>query len=281
MKDGDIKKTFRDAYGEQVKARSSRVEASNEDINEFSRTIGYSQAEIEAVPEGSNLGLGCGNPVANASIEAGETVLDLGSGAGFDCFLATRLVGKKGKVIGVDMTREMIKHARANAVKNNYENVEFRQGEIETLPIDDESIDLAISNCAINLSTNKKKVFKEIFRTLKPGGRIMISDLVLLRDLPDFIKNSMEANPECFVALILKTQYLSTIKEAGFQDVKIVHETPYPVQLVDFEDPTASAIIKEMELTKEQKKEISKKLFDVASITVSAHKPSRNINNTI
>ena len=270
-----MKKAFREAYGERVKARSSRLDASNEDINEFSRTIGYSHAEIEAVPEGSNLGLGCGNPVANASIKAGETVLDLGSGAGFDCFLAAQQVGKNGKVIGVDMTREMIKYARANAVKNNYENVEFKQGEIEALPIDDESIDLAISNCVINLSSDKKRVFREIFRTLKPGGRIMISDLVLLRELPDFIKNSIEANPECFIALILKTQYLNAIEEAGFQDVKIVDEAQYPVQLVDFEDPTAKAIIKEMKLTKEQKREISKKFLDVASITVSAHKPSR------
>jgi len=271
----DIKKAFRKTYGERVKARDSRLDTSNEDIKEFSRTIGYSQAEIEAVPEGSNLGLGCGNPVANASIKAGETVLDLGSGAGFDCFLAAQQVGKNGKVIGVDMTKEMIRYARANAVKNSYENVEFRQGEIEALPIDDESIDLAISNCVINLSSDKKRVFKEIFRTLRPGGRMVISDLVLLRELPDFIKNSIEANPECFVALILKTQYISTIIEAGFQDIKMVDKTQYAVQLVDFEDPTAKAIVKEMRLSKEQKKEISKKFLDVASITVRAHKPSR------
>jgi SAM-dependent methyltransferase len=261
-----------------VKTRSSYYGASNEDIGEISRKIGYTQSEIEAVPEGSNLGLGCGNPVAAACIEVGETVLDLGSGAGFDCFLAAQRVGKNGKVIGVDMTKEMIKQARANAEKNNYGNVEFRQGEIETLPIDDESVDLVISNCAINLSPDKKKVFKETFRILKLDGRIVISDLVLLKELPDFIRNTIKAHAECFVALILKDQYLRTIKEAGFQDVQVVDQTRYPVRLVDFEDPTAKVILKEMKLSKEQAKKISKKLIDVASITVSAHKPSRNQN---
>ena len=278
MKAEDIKKAFRDAYGKRVKTRSSYCGASNEDVERISKTIGYTQAEIESVPEGSNLGLGCGNPVAIASIKAGETVLDLGSGAGFDCFLAAQRVGKNGKVIGVDMTEEMIKQARANAEKSNYKNVEFRQGEIENIPIDDGSVDLVISNCVINLSPDKKKVFKETFRTLKPGGRIMISDLVLLKELPDFIRNSIEAYAECFVALILKDQYLGAIEEAGFRDVKVIDETRYPVQLIDFEDPTAKAIIKEMKLSKEQAKEIAKKSVDVASIKVSAYKPSRKKN---
>jgi len=275
MKAEDIKKTIRDAYGERVKTRRSYCGASNEDVERISRTIGYTQAEIESVPEGSNLGLGCWNPVAIASIKAGETVLDLGSGAGFDCFLAAQLVGKNGKVIGVDMTKEMIKLARANAEKSNYKNVEFRQGEIETLPIDDGSVDIVISNCVINLSPDKKKVFKETFRTLKPGGRIMISDLVLLKELPDFIRNSVARAAECFVALILKDQYLGAIEEAGFQDVKVIDETRYPIQLINFEDPTAKAIITEMKLSEEQTKQITKKFIDVVSITVSAYKPSR------
>jgi arsenite methyltransferase len=273
VKAKDIKKAFKEAYGKRVKTRSSYCGASNEDIEKISKTIGYTQAEIEAVPEGSNLGLGCGNPVAIASLKAGETVLDLGSGAGFDCFLAAQRVGKNGKVIGVDMTREMIKQARLNAEKSNYRNVEFRQGEIETLPIDDESVDVVISNCVINLSPDKKKVFKETFRTLKPGGRIMISDLVLLKELPDFIRNSIEAHTECFVALILKAQYLSIIEEAGFRNVKAIGEKRYPVQLIDLEDPTAKAIIKEMRISKKQAKEIAEKFVDVVSITVNAYRP--------
>ena len=278
MKAEDIKKAIRDAYGERVKTRRSYCGASNEDVERISRTIGYTQAEIESVPEGSNLGLGCGNPVAIASIKAGETVLDLGSGAGFDCFLAAQRVGKNGKVIGVDMTKEMIKQARANAEKSNYKNVEFRQGEIEALPVDDGLVDLVISNCVINLSPDKKRVFKEAFRTLKPGGRIMISDLVLLKKLPHFIRSSIEAHAECFVALILKDQYLGAIEAAGFQDIRVVDETRYPIQLLDLEDPTARSIIKELKLSKEQAKEIANKFIDAVSIKVNAYKPSRNRN---
>ncbi|MFH0748900.1 MAG: arsenite methyltransferase [Candidatus Bathyarchaeota archaeon] len=274
MKTRDIKKAVRDIYRKRVKTRSSYCGASKGDIEKISKTIGYTQAEIEAVPEGSNLGLGCGNPVAIASVQSGETVLDLGSGTGFDCFLAAQRVGKNGKVIGVDMTKEMITQARANAEKGNYKNVEFRQGEIEALPIDDGSVDLVISNCVINLSPDKKKVFKETFRTLKPGGRIMISDLVLLKELPDFIRNSIETCVECFVALIIKDKYLGAIEEAGFQNVKVIDETRYPIQLIDFKDPTAKAILKEMKLSKEQIKEITEKFIDVVSIKVSAYKPS-------
>ncbi|MCJ7771140.1 arsenite methyltransferase [Candidatus Bathyarchaeota archaeon] len=261
-----------------MKTRSSYCGASNEDVEKISKTIGYTQAEIEAVPKGSNLGLGCGNPVAIAYIKAGETVLDLGSGAGFDCFLAAQRVGKNGKVIGVDMTKEMIKQARANAEKSNYKNVEFRQGEIEALPVDDGLVDLVISNCVINLSPDKKRVFKEAFKTLKPGGRIMISDLVLLKKLPHFIRSSIEAHAECFVALILKDQYLGSIEAAGFQDIRVVDETRYPIQLLDLEDPTARSIIKELKLSKEQAKEIANKFIDAVSIKVSAYKPSRNRN---
>jgi ubiquinone/menaquinone biosynthesis C-methylase UbiE len=187
-------------------------------------------------------------------------------------------VGKNGKVIGVDMTKEMIKQARANAEKSNYKNAEFRQGEIEALPVDDGFVDLVISNCVINLSPDKKRVFKEAFRTLKPGGRIMISDLVLLKKLPHFIRSSIEAHAECFVALILKDQYLGSIEAAGFQDIRVVDETRYPIQLLDLEDPTARSIIKELKLSKEQAKEIANKFIDAVSIKVSAYKPSRNRN---
>ena len=159
-------------------------------------SIGYSDIDMEKVPEGSNLGLGCGNPIALASIKEGEVVLDLGSGAGFDCFLAADKVGPEGKVIGVDMTPEMIEKARDNARKDGYKNVEFRLGEIESLPVEDNSINLIISNCVVNLSPDKDKVFKEAYRGLKPGGRIMVSDIVLTKELPDFIKKEQKLTDE-------------------------------------------------------------------------------------
>ncbi|MFX1452599.1 MAG: arsenite methyltransferase [Promethearchaeota archaeon] len=189
-----------------------------------SKKIGYSDEEIKRVPEGANLGLGCGNPTALALLKEGETVLDLGSGAGFDVFLAAQKVGNTGKVIGVDMTPEMIKKAQENAEKDNYKNVEFRLGEIEKLPVEGNSVDVIISNCVINLSPDKKEVFKEAFRVLKPGGRLIVSDMVLKKELPDFVKNSIDAYVGCISGAILKDRYLDIVKEAGFQNVEVVNE---------------------------------------------------------
>lgn len=239
----------------------------------MSQRMGYTQEELDAVPEGANLGLGCGNPVAHAAIQAGDTVLDLGSGAGLDCFLAAHRVGTTGKVMGVDMTLAMIRHARTYAKKYNYRNVEFRRGEIEKLPIDDAWADLIISNCTINLSPEKKQVFNEAFRALKPGGRIMIADLVLRNALPDFIKTTFQDYAECFVAIIPKAQYLEAITDAGFCNVKVVDEARYPAQLFDFDDPTIKTIINKMKLSKELTEKLAEKFFDVISITVSAFKP--------
>jgi SAM-dependent methyltransferase len=153
-----------------------------------SRKIGYTDVDMKSVPEGANLGLGCGNPVALASLKEGETVLDLGAGGGFDCFLAAKRVGKTGKVIGVDMTPEMLEKARANATKGKCMNVEFRLGEIENLPVADGTMDAVISNCVINLSPDKKRVFEEAYRALRRGGRLMVSDIVLKKELPSIIK---------------------------------------------------------------------------------------------
>ena len=194
---------------------------------EMSASVGYDTDELSAAPEGSNLGFGCGNPVAIASLKEGETVLDLGSGAGLDAFLAAQKVGNKGKVIGVDMTPDMIKKAGSNCEKGGYKNVEFRLGEIETLPVEDSSVDIIISNCVINLSPDKAKVFQEAFRVLKPGGRIMVSDIVLKKELPDEIKNSPEAYAACISGACLKEDYLGYIRSAGFSNISIIKETAY------------------------------------------------------
>ncbi|MDD5190167.1 MAG: arsenite methyltransferase [Dehalococcoidales bacterium] len=185
--------------------------------------IGYTMDDIKSVPEGANLGLGCGNPVALASLKEGETVLDLGSGAGFDAFLSAQRVGKKGKVIGVDMTPEMLAKANENAEKGGYKNVEFRLGEIERLPVDDNSVDVIISNCVINLSPDKPAVFKEAYRVLKPGGRLMVSDMVLLRELPAKVKKSIDAYASCIAGAAFKNNYLQLIKDTGFKKVKTVN----------------------------------------------------------
>lgn len=196
---------------------------------DISKAVGYTDSEMSAVPEGANLGLGCGNPVAIASLKEGEVVLDLGSGAGFDAFLAAQRVGKSGRVIGVDMTEEMLRRARKNAKKGGYDNIEFRRGEIEKLPVKDNAIDVIISNCVINLSPDKPAVFKEAFRVLKPGGRLMVSDLVLAKNLPQAIKESVEAYVGCLAGAIKKDEYITHIKNAGFKAVKIISESYYPV----------------------------------------------------
>ena len=199
-------------------------------LEKIGKGIGYSEKDMKAVPEGANLGLGCGNPIALASLREGETVIDLGSGAGFDCFLAAGSVGKTGQVIGVDMTQEMLDKARENARKGNYGNVAFRLGEIENLPVADNVADIIISNCVINLSPDKKRVFQEAFRVLKPGGRLMVSDIVLLKELPAVLKDSIEAYVGCVAGAVLKEDYLDAINAAGFHDVKIVDEILFPVE---------------------------------------------------
>lgn len=270
MKDEEVRKTVRESYAKIANKDSSCGAplspccGSASFTEEISKKIGYTDEELKAVPEGANLGLGCGNPIALASLRKGETVLDLGSGAGFDCFLAANKVGKKGKVIGVDMTPAMIEKARENAEKGTYTNVEFRLGEIENLPTADNSVDVVISNCVINLSPDKKRVFKEAFRVLKPGGRLMVSDMVLLKELPDFIKNSVEAYIDCLSGAMMKAKYLKTIKDAGFSDVKIREETPFPIDWIT-DDPTAREYIAKLkkEIPLEKLKEIEKTIVSI------------------
>ena len=234
METEKIKKIVRDGYAKALSQNTSCCPTSScccgtDQAKKISKKVGYSDEEISAAPEGANLGFGCGNPVAIASLREGDTVLDLGSGAGFDAFLAAKRVGKIGRVIGVDMTPEMITKAKENARKGNYTNVEFRLGEIETLPVDNSSVNVVISNCVINLSPDKEQVFKEAFRVLKPGGRLMISDLVLTKGLPKLLKESVEAYVGCLAGAIKRDEYLKHITMAGFQDVKVISESSYPV----------------------------------------------------
>ena len=230
----EIKKIVRAGYAKAIKQDASCCSTgsccnSTVQAKKISKKVGYSDSEMNNVPEGANLGFGCGNPVALAAVKEGDVVLDLGSGAGFDAFLAAKKVGKTGRVIGVDMTPEMVAKAKENANKGNYANVEFRLGEIEKLPVEDNSIDVIISNCVINLSPDKEAVFKEAFRVLKPGGRLMVSDLVLAKDLPKEIKDSVEAYVGCLAGAVKKDKYLRFIEQSGFQDIKIISESSYPV----------------------------------------------------
>ena len=276
MRKEEIKKVVREGYAKIAKQDSSCCVPANSccgstDLaQDTSKSIGYTEEELKAVPEGANLGLGCGNPVALASLREDETVLDLGSGAGFDCFLAANRVGNTGRVIGVDMTPEMIEKARENARKGNYQNVEFRLGEIENLPVADSSVDVVISNCVINLSPDKRRVFNEAFRVLKPGGRLMVSDIVLLRELPDFIKDSIEAYIGCLSGAIMKDEYIDAIKAAGFEKVRIIDETPFPIECMT-NDPTAKAIIENLKIPLEEVEEISS---SVLSIKIHGVKPN-------
>lgn len=195
----------------------------------MSQKIGYTAEELASLPEGANLGLGCGNPLALASLNAGDTVLDLGSGAGIDCFLAAKRVGAEGHVIGVDMTGEMLAKARANAESGGYANVEFRKGEIEALPIGDNAIDVIISNCVINLSPDKPQVFREAFRVLRPGGRAYVSDIVIDGEIPEAIRESVFAYTACVGGALRKAEYLQCIRDAGFSQVEVTNETVYPL----------------------------------------------------
>jgi SAM-dependent methyltransferase len=183
--------------------------------------LGYSDEDTAAAPEAANLGLGCGNPLAIASLKNGQVVLDLGSGAGFDCFLGARAVGRSGRVIGVDMTHEMLSKARENAKKNGFANIEFRMGEIEALPVADNSVDVIISNCVINLSPEKQRVFNEAFRVLKPGGRLAVADMVATAPLPEDIKADWTAYTGCMAGASQISELEGMLREAGFDHIKI------------------------------------------------------------
>jgi SAM-dependent methyltransferase len=275
MEQKQIKKKVQEGYAKIAKQETTccgSIEVCCGKANspeEISKTIGYSDEQLHSVPDGANLGLGCGNPTAIASLQPGEIVLDLGSGAGFDCFLAANKVGPTGKVIGVDMTPEMLRKARENAKKAGYTNVEFRRGEIEKLPVENTSVDVVISNCVINLSPDKKKVFEETFRVLRSGGRLAVSDIVLLKDLPEKIKNSVEAYVGCISGAILKDRYLKLIKDAGFTDIIITDESSYQIDVV-IHKPRTQAVLEETGVTEDEFRNLGGYFV---SIKVMAKKP--------
>lgn len=275
MRQDEIKQIVRNRYsriatkGETCCAPSTGCCGDSIAVRDISMKIGYSKEDLQAVPEGSNLGLGCGNPVAIAALKAGETVLDLGSGAGFDCFLAAGKVGNTGRVIGVDMTPDMVDRARENARKDGFGNVEFRLGEIENLPAADNSVDAVISNCVINLSPDKRRVFEETFRVLKPGGRLMVSDIVLLRALPAALKDSIEAYVGCLAGAVMKNEYTDSIKAAGFRDVRIIEEKSFSAMFTA-NDPTVQRAAKGLAQPVDK---VADTAGSFASIRVSAVKP--------
>jgi ubiquinone/menaquinone biosynthesis C-methylase UbiE len=277
MKEIEIKRMVREGYSRIAKKKNlcclPSCEGDPSLAEKMSNEIGYSQEDFEAIPKGVNMGLGCGNPVAYASLKEGETVLDLGSGAGLDCFLAANKVGRTGRVIGVDMTPEMIKKAEELSKMGEYGNVEFKLGEIEDLPLADDSVDVVISNCVINLSPDKRKVFREAFRVLKPGGRLMISDIMLLKELPDSMKNSVEAYIGCIAGAMLKDDYIRTIKEACFEQVAITDEKTFPADFLDID-----AIKKSIKGNlKSLADKIKESISSVVSVKVTGFKPKRDV----
>lgn len=223
MKKHDVKKIVREAYSKVAESSCGcSCNCGQADNEKLAKSIGYSASDINTCPS-ANLGLGCGNPVTMSELKEGMTVLDLGSGAGFDCFLVAKKVGDTGKVIGVDMTKKMVLKAQENAKKYGYKNVEFKLGEIENLPIKDETIDLIISNCVINLSPDKHKVFKEAYRVLKTGGKLVISDMVLLKELTNEHRKDPRLIASCVGGAVLKEEYIKIAQSAGFK-TKIIGE---------------------------------------------------------
>lgn len=277
MNTDSVKQSVIEGYGKLAKSTKSGLFSklfaccdSTENAAKVGEAIGYSKEELATVPENSNLGVGCGNPSASARIMEGEIVVDLGSGAGFDAFIVAPIVKETGKVIGVDLSDDMLDLARRNAQKGNYENVEFVKGDIEDLPLSDKIADHIISNCVINLSLNKDKVYKEAFRILKKGGRLSVSDIVLEKELPDFVKNSLTGHIACVSGAEKIEDYLKYIEDAGFSNIKIESKASFPLELM-LSDPQIAKIAKEMNFNvdSEEAKDIASR---VASISITAIK---------
>jgi len=272
-----VKESVVESYGKLAKSTKDQLFSKlfgcchpTDTANKVGEVIGYTKEELISVPENSNLGVGCGNPSAMAGIKKGETVIDLGSGAGFDAFIVSRIVGEAGKVIGIDLSDEMLDLARSNAKKGNYKNVEFIKGDIEQLPLEEALGDQIISNCVINLSLNKGDVYREAYRVLKKGGKIAISDIVLETELSNFIRESIAAHIACVSGAEKLEDYIKYIKDAGFKDIKIESKTTFPLELM-LADPQVQKLSKEMNfnLDSVEAKDIASR---VKSISLTARK---------
>jgi arsenite methyltransferase len=234
MNNQDLKDVIKERYGKIARGEETFCCPScGPTVTDQCLAVGYTAQELDLVPELAILGVGCGNPTALADLKAGETVLDLGAGAGIDVFLAAKKVGEQGLVIGVDMTADMVAKGSLLAAQHGFRNVEFRLGEIEHLPLDSETVDVAISNCVINLTADKLASYREIFRVLKPGGRILISDLVTAGDLPEEVRASAAAWADCLAGAMEKEAYLETMRRAGFSEVTVVSESAYEAPGMD------------------------------------------------
>ncbi|HWP65533.1 MAG TPA: arsenite methyltransferase [Candidatus Limnocylindria bacterium] len=264
----EIHDVVRDRYGEIARKGTPLVGGCcGPSAAQIAERIGYSATDTTAVPEGANLGLGCGAPLAAAALQPGETVLDLGSGAGFDALLAAQAVGPTGRVIGVDMTDDMLQKARANAERAGHRNTEFRKGFIEALPVDDASVDVVISNCVINLSPDKPGVYREVARVLRPGGRMIVSDVVLDAPLPAAIANDVNALVGCVAGAALRADYLAAIRDAGLTDVEVLKDAGFGTLVLDMVPASMRAKAAELGVDVERTAE------QVRSLTVRARKP--------
>jgi arsenite methyltransferase len=237
----EIKEAVRDRYAGHATAGTSCCAGADSSCcgTNTSQLLGYDSGDLAAIPADADLGLGCGNPLAMLELREGETVLDLGSGGGIDCFLAAKRVGPTGHVIGVDMTPEMLSRARKNADQGGYANVEFRLGEIEHLPVADSSVDAIISNCVVNLVPSKAQVFADAFRVLKPGGRLSVSDIVMLGDVPTAIRDSVDAYVACLSGAILREEYLALLEAAGFANITVTESRTFEIGDVVADDLVA------------------------------------------
>ncbi len=258
----------RDRYGRIAAGEISGCGCACGGAETVAEAMGYSPAELEALPEEANLGLGCGAPIGFLHLAAGETVLDLGSGAGIDAFLAAREVGPTGRVVGVDMTPEMLERARTAAVRHGYANVEFREGRLEKLPLEDASVDAVTSNCVINLVPEKAAVFREVARVLKPGGRLVVSDIVLERPLPEALAKDMLAWVGCVAGAELRTTYFGRLEAAGLTQVEILSDVDYAASLAKASPAEAEALLGPLGLSVDDVRGI------VHSITYRARKPA-------
>ncbi len=263
-----LRELVSESYGKIAERASRNPGGAPPGAADTARRIGYATEQLDAIPEGANLGVGCGNPTAIDALRPGEVVVDLGSGAGMDSFLAARAVGPEGRVIGIDMTDAMLEKARANARAAGYANVEFRKGFIEALPIEDESVDVILSNCVINLSPEKPKVYAEAHRVLRWGGRMMVSDVVLERVLPDAVLQSIEAYMGCVGGASLREPYLQTIRDAGFREVRVEREACFG-DAIDLDDPAIQEAIKKLGIDHEQAREYGR---SVTSLHIFARK---------